>query len=106
MCERGDFLFFPPLRSVREDVYVFAAHPCLLSSSGSCPVELERGAQLLSAGEGFILRGREKTQTPISAPKNCVTFRPLGEHNISAFARKTKTADKQDTGGIFDKGIV
>lgn len=34
-----------------------AAHPCLLSSSGSCPVELERRAQRRSASEDFILRG-------------------------------------------------
>lgn len=84
-CERR--ACFLPCVSRREDVCTRVAHPCLLSSSGSCPVELERRAQLLSASEDFILRGG-KTQTEISAPKNCAAFRPLGEHNISALAQK------------------
>lgn len=89
-CERCA-CFLPGLTvraRARGGVCTRAAHPCLLSSSGSCPVELERGAQLLSASADFILRGGERTQTEISAPKNCAAFRPLGEQNISALAQK------------------
>lgn len=39
-----------------------ATHPCLLSSSGSGPVELERRAQLLVAREDLILRAKTHTE--------------------------------------------
>lgn len=80
------------------------AHPCLLSSSGSCPGELERRAQLLSAGEDLILRGG-KTQTQISEAKNSSKHFPTAP-TAKYFCVCTKAAAKQDTGGIFNKGIV
>lgn len=63
-------------------------HPCLLSSSGSGPVELERRAQLLSAGEDFILRTEKNKNNAVSTSKNCATLLQLGAHNISVIAQK------------------
>lgn len=97
----------PPPVSV---VLVFVpcgAHPCLLSSSGSCPGELERRAQLLSAGEDFILRGG-KTQTQISGAKNCVALQPPRRQNISVFAQKQRPNRTQvvfPTKALFDLNI-
>lgn len=65
-----------------------ATHPCLLSSSGSGPVELERGAQLLLASEDFILRTRGNKTDAVSTTKNGATSPQLGAHNISAIAQK------------------
>lgn len=47
------------------DMLLNATYPCLLSSSGSGPVELEHRAQLLSASEDFILRKQTKKKTTI-----------------------------------------
>lgn len=84
------------------------AHPCLLSSSGSCPGELERRAQLLSAGEDLILRGG-KTQTQISEAKNSSnTFQPPRQQNISVFAQKQRPNRTQvafSTKALFDLNI-
>lgn len=63
-------------------------HPCLLSSSGSGPVELERGAQLLLASEDFILRTRGNKTDPVSTTKNGATSSQLGARNISVIAQK------------------
>lgn len=63
-------------------------HPCLRSSSGSGPVELERGAQLLLASEDFILRTRGNKTDAVSTTKNGATSPRLGAHNISVIAQK------------------
>lgn len=65
-----------------------ATHPCLLSSSGSGPVELEHGAQRLSASEDFTLRAKETENNRVSTSKFCAIFPPLGSHNISVIAQK------------------
>lgn len=50
-----------------------ATHPCLLSSSGSGPGELERGAQLLSAGGGhFTLQDRNTFSAHTHINEKCV----------------------------------
>lgn len=63
-CERC--IMFPSNRPewlyvLHSSLHLSTTHPCLLSSSGSGPVELEHTAQLLSAGKDFTLRG-EKVQ--------------------------------------------
>lgn len=63
-------------------------HPCLLSSSGSGPVELERRAQLLLESEDFILRKRGNKTDAVSTTKNGATSAQLGAHNISVIAQK------------------
>lgn len=52
------FLYVLP----EHDMLLNATYPCLLSSSGSGPVELEHRAQLLSASEDFILRTTTKKE--------------------------------------------
>lgn len=79
------------------------AHPCLLSSSGSCPVELERRAQRRSASEDFILRGEKNTNRDFSTQEPC--HFPTARRT-QYFCTGTKTLAKQDTGAIFHKGIV
>lgn len=80
-----------------------AAHPCLLSSSGSCPVELERRAQRRSASEEFILRGGKHKQR-FQHPRT-VSLSDRSEDTICRRSHKN-TGQKQDTGAIFHKGIV
>lgn len=63
-------------------------HPCLLSSSGSGPVELERGAQLLLASEDFILTTRGNKTDADSTTKNGATSSQLAARNISVIAQK------------------
>lgn len=65
-------------------------HPCLLSSSGSSPVELEHRAQILSASEDFILRTKtNKRKNMVSTSKNCATFLQLTAHIVfSMIAQK------------------
>lgn len=75
-------------------------HPCLLSSSGSGPVELERRAQLLSASEDFILRTQKHKNNAVSTSKNCSTFLQLCAHNISAIAQ-TQWQNRTQVVGFF-----
>lgn len=72
-CVRGVYVcVFPSNRAsictTRRPPLSNTTHPCLLSSSGSGPVELEHGAQLLSASEDFILR--TKKHKTVSTSKN------------------------------------
>lgn len=73
-------------------------YPCLLSSSGSGPGELEHGAQLLPANEDFILRARE-TKTQFQHPRTVPLSYGSACINISDC---TKTMTKQDAGGCFN----
>lgn len=66
-CVRGVYVYVLPWNHASfcmDRVYMFsnATYPCLLSSSGSGPVELEHRAQLLSESEDFILRTTKKTK--------------------------------------------
>lgn len=86
-----------------------ATHPCLLSSSGSGPVELERRAQLLVAREDLILRAKTHTEKK----NKCCSEKHTGQRSESAtlprlhthfcdFNPPKKTTTKQDAGGSLD----
>lgn len=59
-----------------------ATHPCLLSSSGSGPAELEHKAQLLSEQQSFTLRAKKKKKKNRFSTSQIVPF---------SFSEYTKT---------------
>lgn len=74
-------------------------HPCLLSSSGSGPVELEHRAQLLPASEDFILWAKKQKQHGFNIQELC-HFPSVWRTQY--FCDCTKTMTKQDAGGSFN----
>lgn len=74
-------------------------YPCLLSSSGSGPVELEHKAQFQSANEVFTLRVKI-TKHDLNINKNYAIFLQFGAHNISTIAQN-RTQVVFSTQGFF-----
>lgn len=86
---------------VRALTHVYCHHQEVAPLNSSAELNAVLPARISSCG------GR-KTQTEISAPKNRVTFRPLGGHNISALAQKhwpNRTQVRFSTKALFDRNI-
>lgn len=99
----------PALPRVREDAgvlvppgpltHVYCHHQEVAPLNSSAELNAVLPARISSCGGG------RETQTEISAPKNCVTFRPLEGHNISALAQKhwpNRTQVRFSTKALFD----
>lgn len=103
-CVRGEYVYVFPCDCATLSMYglrshppLNATHPCLLSSSGSGPVELEHGAQLLSASKDFILRTKQNKKTTLFQHPRTVLLSNSSVHIILLWLSKTMT--KQDAGG-------